>query len=96
MRGKRKRQWCSNKRIISNSGIDKITQIDYFRFMEEISSNRYNFVLYVSLVLEPMKRFEYRSDVLVLTYTVTKGAIEFRICCNRLSWVMGSECWNYL
>ena len=42
---------------------DKITQIDWFRFMEEIMSNRYDFVLYALFDLELVKRFECRYDV---------------------------------
>ena len=43
--------------------IDKITQIGWFRFMEEILSNKYDFVLYALFDLKPMKRFKCRSDV---------------------------------
>ena len=47
----------------SRFDIDKITHIGWFIFMEEIASNRYDFVLYALFRLEPVKRFETRSDV---------------------------------
>ena len=50
----------------SKFDIDKIRQIGRFRFMEEIVSNRYDFVLYVLFNPELVKRFECRSDVRVL------------------------------
>ena len=34
---------------------DKITQIDWLRFVEEIMSNRYDFVFYAFCDLEPAK-----------------------------------------
>ena len=42
---------------------NKITQIGLIRFMEEIVSNRYDFVLYELFDPEPVERFECRSDV---------------------------------
>ena len=50
-------------RFTSRFDIDKITQIGWFRFRKKIVSNRYDFVLYALLDLEPVKRFECRSDV---------------------------------
>ena len=47
----------------SRFDIDEITQIGWFRFMEESVSNIYDFVLYVLFDLEPVKRFVCRSDV---------------------------------
>ena len=44
------------------SGFD-IMQIGWFRLMEKIVSNRYNFVSYALLPLQPVKQFECRSDV---------------------------------
>ena len=38
--------------------IDKIAQIDWFRFMEEIESNRYDFVACAFFDLESVKRFQ--------------------------------------
>ena len=45
--------------------IDEIKQMSWFKYMEEIVSNRYDFV-YSLFYLEPMKQFECRSDMLVL------------------------------
>ena len=49
--------------FISRFDIDKITHIGWFRFMEEIVNNRYDFVLYAA------KRFKSRRDVRVLRCT---------------------------
>ena len=43
--------------------IDKIVQIGWFRFMEEIVSNRCGFVLYALFNLESVKQFECRGGV---------------------------------
>ena len=42
---------------------DKITQIGWLSFVEEIMSNRYDFVLHALFDLEPVKRLECRSNV---------------------------------
>ena len=47
----------------SRFDIDKITRIGWFRFMEEIVSNRYDLVLYDVFDREPVKRFECKSDM---------------------------------
>ena len=49
--------------FISRSDVEKIMHQGWFKFMEEIVSNRYDFVLYVLFELELLKRFECRSDV---------------------------------
>ena len=46
----------------SRFDINKIMQTGWFRFME-IVSDRYDFVLLTLFDLEPVKRFEHRSDV---------------------------------
>ena len=47
----------------SRFDIDQITQIGWFRFMEEIVSYGYVFVLHVLLYQEAIKLFEGKSDV---------------------------------
>ena len=47
----------------SGFDIDEIMQIGLFRFMEEIVSNGYDFVLHALLNLESVKRFECSSDM---------------------------------
>ena len=42
--------------------IDEIAQIGTFRFMEEIASHGYDFILYALFELDLMKRFECRND----------------------------------
>ena len=47
----------------SGFDIDEIMEIGWFRFMKEIVSNGYDFVLNALLNLESVKRFECRSDM---------------------------------
>ena len=46
--------------------VDEIAQIGMFRFIGEIASDGYDFVLHAMFVLEPMTRFECRSYMSVL------------------------------
>ena len=49
--------------VTNRFDIDKITKISWLRFMEEIVSNRYYFVLYALFDIESVKRFECGNDV---------------------------------
>ena len=49
--------------LTSRFDADKIMHMGWLRFVEEIVSNRYDFVLYALFDLEPVKRFECRSNV---------------------------------
>ena len=60
----------------SRFDMDKITQIGWFRFMEEIASNRYGFELYALFDRESVKRFECGSDLWV---GVICGCLELRV-----------------
>ena len=52
--------------FISIFNIDEIAHIGWFRFVE-IMSNVYDFVLYALFYLQPVKRFECRSGMRVLS-----------------------------
>ena len=51
-------------------------QIIWFRFIQEIVSNRYDFVLDALFHLEPMKRFECRSKCLGVRVMAQTSAFE--------------------
>ena len=65
-RTKEKTEVAREASFLSGLHIDEITQIWWFRFMQEIVSNGYDFLLYALFDLEPVKRFECMSDVWVL------------------------------
>ena len=63
--------------FISGFDIDKIMQMGWFRFMKEIARNIYYFVLQTLVGLEPVKRFECRSDVWVLRTAGDGACVHF-------------------
>ena len=62
-RWKEETEMVGGTRFTSRFDTDKISQIGLLRFMEEFTSNRYDFILHALFDLEPLKRFECRSDV---------------------------------
>ena len=52
--------------LTSRFDTDKIAQMGWLKFMEETTNNKYDFILYALFDLEPVERFECRSDVCVL------------------------------
>ena len=63
MRGRREAEVVGGASFTRWFDIDEIAKIGWFRFLEKIVSHRYYFVRYALFDLEPVKRFEGRSDM---------------------------------